>query len=193
MSHILSKRQRQAIVSALPRLMEDYGPGGAYAHPPRPETPPPDPSPRCTFTFADGRSCAMPASSDNPKFCAHHAHRTRRRAKSEQSGATSQALAAEILGPIRDFRTDAAINHVLGRVFTLLADNRIDARKASVLGYLCQLMQQSVTDVQREAWGFKQPPELQQLLQAIDKAPPSEVCSGAADRGAANNGPVNPS
>jgi len=122
--------------------------------------------------------------SGHPDLCAHHVARLR--ALDEKSGAAPQALAAEILGPIRDFRTDAAINHALGRVFTLLADGRIDPRKASVLGYLCQLMQQSVTDVQREAWGFKDPPELQQLLKAIDKAPPSEACSGGADPGAAS-------
>ena len=181
MSHILSKRQRQAIVSALPRLIEDFGPGAANANAPQPETPPRGPSPRCTFTFADGRQCTM-RPSEHPDLCAHHVARLR--AQDEKPGPDNQALAAEILGPIRDFRTDASINHVLGRVFTLLADNRIDARKASVLGYLCQLMQQSVTDVQREAWGLKDPPELQQLLKAIDKAPPSEVCSGGADRGA---------
>jgi len=187
MTHILSKRQRQAIVSALPRLMEDYGPGGAYAHAPQPampqpETPPGEPSPRCTFMFADGRRCTM-RPSGHPDLCAHHVARLR--AADEKSGAATQALAAEILGPIRDFRTDAAINHVLGRVFTLLADNRIDPRKASVLGYLCQLMQQSVTDVQREAWGLKDPPQLQNVLKAIDKAPPSEVCSGVPSQGAA--------
>jgi len=177
MSHILSKRQHQAIVSTLPRLMEDYGPGGAYAHAPQPatpqpETPPPEPGPRCTFMFADGRRCNM-RPSGHPDLCAHHVARLR--ARDENPGAVPQALAAEILGPVRDFRTKAAINHALGRVFTLLADNRLDTRKAAVLGYLCQLMQQSVTDVQREAWGFKDPPELQHLLKAIDKAPPSQL------------------
>jgi len=128
--------------------------------------------------FADGRRCTM-RPSNHPDLCAHHVARLR--ARDRNSGAANEALAAEILGPVREFRTDAAINHALGRVFTLLADGRIDPRKASVLGYLCQLMQQSVTAVQREAWGFKDPPELQQLLKAIDKAPPSEICSGGAD------------
>ncbi len=188
MSHTLSKRQRQAIQSVLPRMIEDYGPGGRYTHAPQPETPQPEtppgePSPRCTFIFADGRRCNM-RPSGHPDLCAHHVARLR--AQDENPGAAPPALAAEILGPIRDFRTDASINHVLGRVFTLLADNRIDPRKASVLGYLCQLMQQSVTAVQREAWGVSDPPGLQQVLKAIDKAPPSEVCSAGPDRGAAS-------
>jgi hypothetical protein len=148
---------------------------GVSLPPPAPAAEPEIKPPQCVYTSSDGRRCRMSSTADNPELCAHHAARLR--AELEKSAAAPQALAAEILGPLRDFRTQAAINHALGRVFTLFADGRLDARKAAVLAYLCQLMQQGVKDVKREAWGVSAPPDLQQVLKAVGKAPPSVLLS----------------
>jgi hypothetical protein len=59
-------------------------------------------------------------------------------------------FAKELLGPLDDFHTAAGINHALGRLFVLLAANRLPARNAGTLAYVCQLMLQSLPGVKDE-------------------------------------------
>lgn len=60
-------------------------------------------------------------------------------------------FAAELLGPVSDFQTAAAVNHVLGRLLVLLAANRIPPRNAGTIAYVCQLMLQSLPGVRTES------------------------------------------
>ena len=61
-------------------------------------------------------------------------------------------VSADLLGPVEDFRTAAAVNHALGKLLILLAGNRISPRRGAVLAYTCQLLLQSVAAVDKEIW-----------------------------------------
>ena len=65
---------------------------------------------------------------------------------------TDTDVAADLLGPVEDFRTAAAVNHALGKLLILLAGNRISPRRGAVLAYTCQLLLQSVASVDKEIW-----------------------------------------
>ena len=49
-----------------------------------------------------------------------------------------------------EFKTASDVNHVLGKLFTLLAQNRISRRDAVSLAYIAQLMLHSLPSVRRE-------------------------------------------
>jgi hypothetical protein len=57
---------------------------------------------------------------------------------------------ADLLGPMQDFRTRAAINHALGKLATLLAGKRISPRRAAVLAYTFQLLLQTLPDAKED-------------------------------------------
>ncbi len=98
---------------------------------------------RCQHKNSDGRRCRMPRMSRQTPLCLSHFRR-------QQKLRGRQLAAAELLGPFTDFKTATAINHALGKVFTLLVQNRIPVRKAAVLGYLGQLLLHSVSSVKSE-------------------------------------------
>ena len=100
---------------------------------------------------------------DHPDFCFHHAEQE---LKALGSVATVP-LAAELLGPIQDFRTGAAINTALGNVWVQLAEGRIDPRRASVLTYIAQQMQQGLHRVGWEMIDRQPTASLQAALSAI--------------------------
>lgn len=107
--------------------------------------PPPDLPSRCSHADAAGRRCRMPRCDSHPSLCSKHARDVALAFKPAETN-----LAPELLGPIKDFQTAAAINHALGRLYVLLGANRIHTRQAAVLAYICQLMLQSLHDVKRE-------------------------------------------
>jgi len=99
---------------------------------------------RCQHKDAANRQCRMPRISKFISLCPTHARQALRPLEA------SRDLSQELLGPISDFRTAAAINHALGRIFVLLAANRISSNQAAVLTYVCQLMLQSLKRVKLE-------------------------------------------
>lgn len=99
---------------------------------------------RCQFTNSEGKRCRMDRSSDHPSLCSYHLHRQPREARPPED------LASELLGPLEDFRSAAAVNYALGKLLLLQASNRIKPRNAAVLAYTCQLLLQSISDVRRE-------------------------------------------
>jgi hypothetical protein len=104
---------------------------------------------RCQFTNSEGRRCRTDRSSDHPSLCSYHLHRQPREATSPED------LAPELLGPLEDFRSAAAVNYALGKLLLLQASNRIAPRNAAVLAYTCQLLLQSISDVRREiSWSY---------------------------------------
>ena len=101
-------------------------------------------APRCQFQFSDGRSCRMLRSPLHSSFCAFHA-------KQELQLLESQRLGAEISASLNgDFLTATDINHVLDKLFTAGAQDRIPPRKAAILTYLGQVMLSGLPYVKRE-------------------------------------------
>src|SRR5215475_10149891 len=98
----------------------------------------------CHFSFADGRRCRMLRHRDHPGLCPFHSREERQRIESERIGTE---LAATLTG---HFLTASDINHVLGKVFTALAQDRISVKKARAFCYAAQLMLQSIPTVKDE-------------------------------------------
>jgi hypothetical protein len=73
----------------------------------------------------------------------HHAREEERQLESEK-------LAAEFASLSGKLNTVTDINHVLGKVFTALAEKRISHQTAETFGYLGQLLLQSIPGVKNE-------------------------------------------
>jgi len=100
-------------------------------------------STRCLFAFADGRQCCMPRSATHPALCFHHAREERQLRDADLVGVELASLSG-------DFKTANDLNHVLGKLFTLIAQGRIPARNAALLAYVGQLLLHSLDSVKRE-------------------------------------------
>jgi hypothetical protein len=99
---------------------------------------------RCQFHFSDGRSCRMLRSPAHSSFCAFHA-------RQELQLLESQRLGDEISTPLNgDFLTATDINHVLGKLFIAVAQDRVPPRKATALAFLGQVMLSSLPHVKKE-------------------------------------------
>lgn len=96
----------------------------------------------------------MPRSPRHRTLCANHAKREEeRRAKS----LADKQVARELASLSGDFKTASDVNHVLGKVLSLLAQGRIPRRDAVAFAYISQLLLQSLPKVQKEikeALGF---------------------------------------
>jgi hypothetical protein len=105
--------------------------------------------PRCKYVAASGRRCRTFASRDTSRtsgysaFCLTHA-------QMEQQFLDAKSVAEDLIGPIDDFRTNTAINEVLGHLLKLVAQNRIPLRNANALSYICQLLLNSNEGVRHE-------------------------------------------
>jgi hypothetical protein len=98
---------------------------------------------KCLRQFSDGRTCRMLRKKDHPSLCIHHAREEEQRLESEK-------LAAEFASLSGKLNTVTDINHVLGKVFTALAEKRISHQTADTFGYLVQLLLQSIPGVKSE-------------------------------------------
>ena len=70
--------------------------------------------------------------------------------REEQQRLESEKLAAEFASLSGKLNTVTDINHVLGKVFTALAEKRISHQTADTFGYLGQLLLQSIAGVKSE-------------------------------------------
>ncbi len=95
---------------------------------------------RCQFSFADGRRCRSQRCQAHPALCTAHA----------RAHIQPQDLATDLAPLSGEFRTATDVNHALGKLFCLLAQNRIPRRNAVALGYLAQLLLQTLPDVREE-------------------------------------------
>ena len=120
---------------------------------------------RCSFTSPSGYRCRGLRGLDHSTLCTRHALSAARNASLDTSHPsfstalgrgtdtdTDPDVSADLLGPVEDFRTAAAVNHALGQLLILLAGNRISPRRGAVLAYTCQLLLQSVAAVDKEIW-----------------------------------------
>jgi hypothetical protein len=117
----------------------------------------------CQFPFADGRQCRMLRRKDHPTLCVYHAREENQLLESQQLGAE---LAATLTG---NFLTATDVNHVLGKLFTALAQNRIPPRNAATLAYIGQLMLRSLPTVKDE---FDFEYEYESWNRMLDRATP---------------------
>ena len=118
---------------------------------------------RCLFQFSDGRCCRMLRSPHHPSFCAFHA-------RQELQLLESQRVGGEISTSLNgNFLTATDINHVLGKLFTAVAQDRIPLRKAAALTYLGQVMLTSLSYVKQE---FRFEYKFDQWLEAVTNAAP---------------------
>jgi hypothetical protein len=101
-------------------------------------------APRCQFHFSDDRCCRMLRSPAHPSFCAFHARQELQRIESQRLGGE---ISASLHG---DFLTATDINHVLGKLFIAVAQNRISLRKAAKLTYLGKALLSSIPLVKQE-------------------------------------------
>jgi hypothetical protein len=108
-----------------------------------PETPPCAIAARCQFSTSDGRTCRMLRWDRHPSFCLFHARREQQLLEADRVGAELVSLSGE-------FRTAHDLNHVLGKLFVSLANNRIPPRHAATLAYIAQLLLHSLPLVKRE-------------------------------------------
>jgi hypothetical protein len=72
-------------------------------------------------------------------------------ARQEQQILEADRVAAELANLTGEFRTATDLNHALGKLFALLAAQRIPVRNAVALGYLAQLILQTLSSVKWEA------------------------------------------
>jgi len=103
----------------------------------------PTPDNRCQYKKSDGKRCRSLRAVDHPAYCAQHAGWL-------DEGKKPEDLTPELLGPLGDLRTAAGINYMIGKLVMLVASRRISTREAATLGYLAQLLLQSVQGVSRE-------------------------------------------
>lgn len=99
---------------------------------------------RCQFQFSDGRCCRMLRTPVHPSFCTFHARQELQRLESQRLG---DEISASLNG---DFLTATDINHVLGKLFIAVAQDRIPLRKAAILTYTGQVMLSSLPHVKKE-------------------------------------------
>jgi len=81
-----------------------------------------------------------------PSLCAYHAMRT----KLIHAAPEPEALAAELLGGIRNFSTPDSVNRFLGNLVKQLARKRIARRDAIALAYVSQLLLNTFPAMQRQ-------------------------------------------
>src|SRR5580704_10888645 len=120
----------------------------------------------CQFYFSGG-CCRMLRSPAHPVFCAFHA-------RQEFQLLESQRLGGEISASLHgDFLTATNINHVLGKLFIAVAQDRVPPRKATALAFLGQVMLSSLPHVKQEFpfhYNFEQWNEA--LNNAVPLSPP---------------------
>ncbi len=105
--------------------------------------PAPNSTPRCLFSTSDGRQCSMLRHDSHPSLCPFHA-------RQEQQLLDSPAVAAELAAFAGQFSTATDLSRVLGKLFLLLAQDRIPRSKAATLAYITQLLLHNHHSAQRE-------------------------------------------
>ena len=97
----------------------------------------------CTYRSPSGRRCRLPRADSHSGLCISHA-------KLEQQSRDVSEIAADLQTLSGEFKTASDVNHVLGKLFTLLSQDRIPPRKGAVLAYVGQLIVQTLPGVKRE-------------------------------------------
>jgi len=105
------------------------------------------PDSRCQHRTKHGKRCRMLRAASHPYLCAHHVGQTLKLIKREKP---PEKFGTELLGPLEYLDSSSAVNYALSKLLLLAADRRIAASEAASLGYLCQLLLQTVHGVEKE-------------------------------------------
>ena len=100
-------------------------------------------SPRCHFRTSDKRRCTLLLHPSHPALCPYHARKERLLLDSERVGNELKSISGE-------FRTTTDINHVLGKLWGMLAQDRIPRKRAATLAYIAALLLPTVSRVYLE-------------------------------------------
>jgi hypothetical protein len=120
---------------------------------------------RCQHRDELHRRCRMPRIDTHAAFCYRHA-------RMEQEVLDADRRGSELLSLSGQFMTATDINHVLGKLFNLLAENRIPTRDAAVLAYIGQLLLHTVNRVKWEVQTTHDFSAYEQILRrALPSAP----------------------
>jgi hypothetical protein len=85
----------------------------------------------------------MPIADNGSSLCFKHANQQRKERDLAE-------LASALTGKSEDFKTAAGINHSLGELYKLLADNKIAPRRAAVLAYISNLLLRTIPVIYQE-------------------------------------------
>jgi hypothetical protein len=100
----------------------------------------------CQYPFADGRHCRMLRLASHPSLCVFHAREERQLLEADMHG---EDLTESLSGHIT---TAGDVNHVLGKLFAAVAQNRIPPRNAATLAYIGQLLLQSLPSIKSDVY-----------------------------------------
>jgi len=97
----------------------------------------------CQHRFPSRRFCRLPISDNGSGLCFKHANQQRKERDLAE-------LTSALTGQAEDFQTAAGINHSLGELYKLLADNKIAPRRAAVLAYISNLLLRTLPAIDLE-------------------------------------------
>ncbi len=96
----------------------------------------------CQYVSPLGRKCRQLRPQGHPSFCQQHS--------GQPPQAMSEAVAAQLLGPIEDFTSAAQVNQFLANLLKLTARGLIARRDAAVLAYIAQSLLNGLAARRRE-------------------------------------------
>lgn len=100
-------------------------------------------SQRCSYSTSDKRRCTMLLHPSHPTLCLFHARQERLLLESQRVGNELKSISGE-------FRTTTDINHALGKLWEMLAHDRIPRKRAATLAYIAALLLPTVSRVRSE-------------------------------------------
>jgi hypothetical protein len=118
---------------------------------------------QCQHISPRGYHCHM-LRVDDESFCPYHLRQT------QASQLDPEALAAELLESTGNLNTADRVNALLANVVKQLARQRIDRRDALALGYLAQLLLNTVPGVQKEYQAIRAAEAKQALRKSFAEA-----------------------
>ncbi len=100
----------------------------------------------------------MLRTNDHPSLCLQHLR------QQLQPQPDPNVVAAELLSSIDEFKTATAINRALGRLFFMVAADRIPPRNAALLAYISQLLLNTLPAMENEITTAKGYPGWEHVL-----------------------------
>ena len=142
---------------------------------------------RCLFTRSDGYRCQMSRAPRHASLCLFHARQEQEFAQAEED------VSQELLSLSGELKTSSDVNHVLRKLFSLLAQRRISRRDAIAFAYIAQLILQTLPGVRREVEWILGSEAWRETLEAalgIDDDDEVETENELAETDEAENGAV---
>jgi hypothetical protein len=119
---------------------------------------------QCSHINGAGRRCRMIVAPTHDELCAHHFQ------QHVASQPDPETLAAELLETTGNLNTADRVNALLANVVKQLARKRIDRRDALAIGYLAQLLLNTVPGVQKEYQAIRASEARQALRKSFAEA-----------------------